>query len=103
MDQEMLSLLSHFDCVEEVVQTLLVSDAEADYRIELLRCHKEPQPGYKPRIFRQEAVTVPPDYRSPKAREMLVWRDYEMGFASTDDLNVALKMAVVVIEQKRSR
>ena len=45
MDEETLSLSAHFDAVGEVVQTLLVSDAEADYRIELLRCHKGGRAG----------------------------------------------------------
>ena len=106
MDAETLSLLARFDAVGEVIQTLLVSDAESDYRIELVRCHKGGRTGYKPRIYRQETVVISVisgERYDPKPREMLVWRDYEMGFKPTDDLNMALKMAAVVIKENCGR
>ena len=59
MDAETLYLLARFDAVRQrCCNALLVSDAESDYRIELVRCHKGGRTGYKPRIYRQETVVI---------------------------------------------
>jgi hypothetical protein len=84
-----------FDEVYEVVRMFVVATQDSDYRIEVLRCW--PLGGYKPRIYKQETVAL------PGRSEMIIWREYEMGYKATSDPDVAVKMALSVIKHQRGR
>ena len=84
-----------FSGTYEVVQTLLVYHQEYDYRIELPK--RRPQGDDKPRVYKQEAV------QWPGQNEMLVWREYEMGYKAVSDPEMAVKLALSVIKHQRGR
>jgi len=86
---------SDFSEVYEVVRTFLVYHQEIDYRIELLQ--RWPQGDYKPRIYKQETVLL------PGQNEMLVWREYEMGYRAQSDPDLAVKLALSVIKYQNGR
>lgn len=84
-----------FSEMYEVVRTYLIYHQDFDYRVELLR--RWPQGDYKPRVYKQELVLM------PGHNEMLVWREYEMGYRAQSDPDLAVKLAFGVIKNQRGR
>ena len=84
-----------FDEVYEVVRTFIVAAPDSDYRIEILRSW--PLGRYKPRVYKQETITL------PGRNEMFVWREYEMGYRTQNDPDIAVKLALGVIKHQRGR
>ncbi len=71
-----------FDEVYEVLRTFIVAAPDSDYRIEVLRCW--PLGKYKPRVYKQETITL------PGRIERIIWREYEMGYKAQDDPDTAV-------------